>query len=678
MEAKQNLITKFMQQQDVQFLIPVYQRNYDWKNEHCKQLLTDIKKAGLTDKIASHFIGSIVYVQSGISTEPLLTIIDGQQRLTTLTILVAALTRKAKEAENKRLADELTRRYLINEFREEDEKLKLKPIKKDSEALKFVLGIKDKEMDTFSRIIENYNFFYENISIDEVEIVKNGFQKLVFIEIALDHANDDPQKIFQSLNSTGLDLSQADLIRNYILIGLNAKTQNKIYENYWLEIEKNTTEDNSQISRTSDFIRDFLTFKFSSIPNLNKVFDVFREKYEFENTDELIKLLDEIKHYSKIYNYFINPETFPIDSVRKNLKLIKKLQINVSYPFILQVFNAYQQNKINIEILNEVLEIIQSFVWRRFICGVATNALNKIFMDLYKSIDEDNFVYSLQVSLVTKKGSQRFPNNEEVLRELKHKDLYNIQAKNRSYFLERIENYGHKIQTTIDNNSDVTIEHIFPQRPNPEWREKLGEQFEEMKTYINTAANLTLSAFNTELSNSYFTVKRDLPEKGYKASPLRMDKFLAEIDEWNLETLSLRRQWIEKRFLEIWNFPDIKIEENSTFDEINLLDIEPESVRHQSMDYFIFFETKYEKPNWQTLLKTVSTIMFEREPHIFLSTELKERVKLTTDPNTLGRPMQISQSYFLESNLSASFIVQRVQKILEFCETDDDLMVKLK
>ncbi len=678
MEAKQNFITNFIQQQDVQFLIPVYQRNYDWKNEHCKQLLSDIKKVGKNEDIATHFIGSIVYVQTGLSTSPVLTIIDGQQRLTTITLLISALVRKSNESGNKKLSDELTRRYLINEFKSDDEKLKLKPIKKDNEALRYALGLSSNEVKSYSRIIENVNFFYENISTEEIEIIKQGIQKLVFIEISLDKAKDDPQNIFQSLNSTGLDLSQADLIRNYILIGLTSKVQTRIYENYWIEIEQNTTEVSSQLIKTSDFIRDYLTFKFSSIPTINKVFEVFKQRYQFNSENELVEILEEIKLFSKFYRYFINPELHKNNLVVDNLKLIKKLQINVSYPFLLQVFNAHNNGKISDDILIEVIELIQSYTWRRFISNLATNALNKVFMDLYKSIDEENFLYSLQVALISKKGYQRFPNNDEVLSNLTNKDMYNIQPKNRTYFLERLENYGHKIQINIENNSNVSIEHIFPQKPTPEWREKLREQFEEMKSRINTAANLTLSAFNSDLSNSFFTHKRDLPIKGYKASPLRIDKYLAEIEDWNVETLNQRQKSIENRFIEIWKYPNISIEELDTTDELNILDIDYESVRGQSMDYFIFFETKYEKPNWQTLLKTVSTIMFEREPYMFLDTELKDRLKVTTEPKTIGRPLQVSQSYFIESNLSASFIVQRVQRILEVCETDDDLIIKLK
>lgn len=678
MEAKQNSITRFIQQQDAQFYIPVYQRNYAWKQEHCQQLLWDIKKVGLNSKSTSHFIGSIVYIQQNLITgSPELTIIDGQQRLTTLTLLIAALARRAKESGNPDFARKLYSRFLINEDLNENEKLKLKPIKKDEAALKHVLYGEGSNFNEYSKIVENFNFFYENIPSNEIENVYNGFQKLIFIEIGLDKSADEPQKIFQSLNSTGLDLSPADLIRNYILMGHNHRTQTKIYENYWVEIENNTTESISKTNRMSDFIRDYLTFKFNSIPIQAKVFDVFKEKYVFETEEDLIEVLEDLKRYSRFYNLFINPDSENDNNISYHLKSIRKLQINVSYPFLLQVFQCHSENKITTNELIEVLEIIQSYVWRRFICGVATNALNKIFMDLYKDIDESNFVESLYKSLIKRKGSQRYPNNDEVNKELEVKNMYEIQPKNRNYFLERLENYGFIIQNNIDNNQEVTIEHIFPQNPSKEWKNELGEDFEIMKTYSNTAANLTLSAFNRELSNSPFLVKRDLPEKGYKFSNLKMDKFLAELDKWDLESLKKRQNWIFERFIQIWKYPEIEIPINTT-EEINILDFDPQSATGEILEYFIFFDTKYEKPSWTEMLIKVAVIMFEREPHQFISSSLSQILQLTTNPESLSRSVKVSQSYYIGTGLSASVCVKRIQMILDTCDTDDELIICLK
>ncbi|MBM2814112.1 MAG: hypothetical protein HW421_874 [Ignavibacteria bacterium] len=680
MEAKQNSIAKFMQQQDTQFLIPVYQRNYDWRIEHCKQLLFDIVQSGLNDKIESHFIGSIVYLHSGPFISPSkLTIIDGQQRLTTLTLLFASLHQKAKETNNEKLSESIKRKYLINEDLDSTEKIKLRPIKKDDKALTCIINHNFNDFIEFSRIIENYKYFYENIFPETIDIIIKGIQKLAFIEVGLEKGKDDPQKIFQSLNSTGLDLSPADLIRNYILMGLNEKMQNEIYNNYWKPIEDNCLEITSNNSKVSNFIRDYLTFKTNKIPNKDKVYESFKETFIFDNEMFLKNILQDLKNYSEVYCKLINPERESNKSISENIQLINKLQINVSYPFLLQVYKDYIDDKINEPVFIKVLETIQSYVWRRFIVGLPTNALNKIFMDLYSSIEIDNYLKSFQISLLRKKSSGKFPTNDDVFESLYTKDMYYINPKNRTYFLERLENYRCSEKFFIEGNQEFTIEHIFPQNPSKEWEDSLGEEFEIMKKLSNTVSNLTLSVFNKELSNYLFLKKRDLPEKGYKFSKLNLNKLISSFENWNLQSLNDRFDWIKNRFIEIWNFPEIELieDENSEL-EINILDLLPSDVTNKSMEYFVFFDNKYPNPSWQLLYKTVSEIMFDREPHMFIATDLSDNLKLTQHQEELFKPLQISQTYFIESNLSAQFIVMRTQKILEKCETDDNLFIKFK
>ncbi len=680
MEAKQNSIFKFIQQQDTQFIIPVYQRNYDWKNEQCKQLLYDIIQAGMNKKVESHFVGSIVYLHTGVLITPSkLTIIDGQQRLTTITLIFSALYNRALESGNEKQADSIKRKFLINEDLETTEKIKLRPIKKDDLALTSIINNSLSDFQEFSRIIENYKYFYDNIKADDIETVLFGLQKLVFIEVALEKGKDDPQKIFQSLNSTGLDLSPADLIRNYILMGLNDREQNDIYTKYWKPIEDNCMEIVSKNSRVSDFIRDYLTLKFKKIPNKDKVYEEFKENYIFQNDAQLINVLHDLKNFSEPFSRLINNSKETNLSIRENLYLINKLQINVAYPFLMQVYKDYFDGIIESKLFCDVLELIQSYVWRRFIVGLPTNALNKIFMDLYNYVEKDDYLTSIERVLISKKVSGKFPTNEEVFKELSSKDMYNIQAKNRTYFLERLENHGKREKFVIEGNQDFTIEHIFPQTPTMEWKENLGDDYNEMKSLVNTCANLTLSVFNKELSNYTFDKKRELLEKGYKYSKLGLNRLLSEFEHWNLNSYYLRLEWIKSRFIEIWKYPNLVIDTlDSNEDEIDILDIVPSDVTNRSIDYIKFFEEKHLSLSWQQLYKIVASIMFEREPHMFMATELRDTLKLTQNPEKLLRALQISQSYFIESNLGAQTIVLRIQKILEKCETDDELVIKLK
>ena len=263
MKANETKVEDFLSSNKTQFVIPVYQRNYDWTTGQCKQLLDDILDVGLNKKMNAHFIGSIVYVHDDVYTASRikeLTIIDGQQRLTTLTLIYLALYQLAKSLKDEGLENEISETYLINKFAPEEEKLKLRPTENNDKALKYLLrSHTDEEFNDFSKLIDNFNYFKGRITDENYLVVLKGLSKLMFVEVSLDREKDDPQRIFESLNSTGLELTQADLIRNYILMGLNRRDQSKIYQNYWEVIEKLAKDESSNSSRVSDFIRDYLT-----------------------------------------------------------------------------------------------------------------------------------------------------------------------------------------------------------------------------------------------------------------------------------------------------------------------------------------------------------------------------------------------------------------------------------
>lgn len=688
MEAKQNSVFKFMQQQDTQFIIPVYQRNYDWRNEQCQQLMNDILTVGTDETAQSHFVGSVVYLQTSITSNPTyLTIIDGQQRLTTLTLVWIALQRRAQEWGQERMADEINKKFLINEYQDEGAKMKLRPIKKDDHALRYLLHNDRSEWSGgFSRLIENFQFFYDSITIDTLQTVRKGVEKLVFIDVALERGKDDPQRIFQSLNSTGLDLSQADLIRNYVLLDLDPKEQDAIYENYWAKIEENTQERSRKESRLSDFIRDYLTFKFRDIPNKDKVFTTFKNKYPINDKTQLIALLEDLRRYSVWYGRLINPQAEPNEAIQEQLHLINRVSTTVAYPFLLEVYRDYNDGKGNLLAADmvQVLELVQSFTFRRFLCDLPTNALNGIFATLYRDIIPDTYLPSLEASLVRRQGKHRFPTDDEIERQLAVKDMYNIKAHNRIYFLERLENHGHRIKVQVEGNPDVTIEHIFPQRPGLEWEKELGGELEEMKSLVNTAANLTLSAFNSSLSNRPFHEKRDMPEKGYRASPLRLDKFLAEVERWDTKAMQQRQQWIINRCKTIWSYPKVAAETIPTQQqlalglEFDILDIAAGDATNRKLAWASFEGKVLDHPNYRELLQHVCHVMFEREPHIFFNLDNQNKLWVRSDPRFFARPLKISDTYYVESNLSARDIVLRLQLILEACETDDELILRFE
>ena len=686
MKASEINLNRFLSQSDTQFIIPVYQRNYDWSHAQCKQLLDDILEIGTNPNMSAHFIGSIVYVHddvysaSGIRE---LSIIDGQQRLTTLTLIYLVIYDLAGGLGKESLVNRINETYLINKFAADEEKLKLRPTENNDRALKYLLrSDKQEEYADFSRLIDNFNYFKSRILEENYEAVMTGISKLMFVEISLERDKDDPQRIFESLNSTGLELSQADLIRNYILMGLNRKAQNKIYENYWEHIEQLAKDESTNSSKVSDYIRDYLTLGNKKIPNKNKVYQEFKEKYPTSTLEDLEDALSPIKKLVKHYNKILNPSHEPDSDIRLQLQYINRLEINVAYPFVLKVYDDYSTGIISKSTFIEVLELIQAFTWRRFIIGLPTNALNKIFMRLYEDVDSQNYLASIQIALLKKKGSQRFPRNKEVINTLKEKDMYGIKPKNRVYFLERLENHENKELVTIEGNNDITIEHIFPQNPEPKWKIELGEEEYNFikENYLNTISNLTLSGNNGKLGNKVFLSKKemnvDVKEQGYKYSRLWLNRYLSEIDKWGKQEIEKRFKIIEERFLKIWIFPDIDLAQDTDFNEINIFDAE--EPKFKKLEYAIFFDQKLEIQTVSKLYLEVMQTLFDLQPQTFFTSDLAEKLSLTKERTKCRQAIPINETYFIESNLDNRGKFERIKRALTVYDFEDELTIKYK
>lgn len=682
MKANETKVEDFLSSNKTQFVIPVYQRNYDWSTGQCKQLLDDILEVGTSRKMNAHFIGSIVYVHDDVYTASRikeLTVIDGQQRLTTLTLIYLVLHRLAKELKDEGLVNEISETYLINKFAPEEEKLKLRPTENNDKALKYLLRSDDNEdFPDFSKLVDNFNYFKGRITEENYQFILEGLSKLMFVEISLDREKDDPQRIFESLNSTGLELSQADLIRNYILMGLKRRDQNRIYQNYWEVIEKLAKDETLNVSRVSDYIRDYLTLENKKIPNKGKVYLEFKAKYPTTSIDELESNLTGIKGLVKHYNKLINPKNEPDKDIRLQLEYINRLEINVAFPFLMKVYDDYISSVIDKPTFLKILDLIQSFTWRRFILGLPTNALNKIFMSLYDKVEPDNYLYSIQKSLLQRSGVQRFPKNAEVIDALKVKDVYNIKSKNRIYLLERLENYQNIERVAIEGNPDITIEHIFPQNPDPKWKMELGndEYIFIKENYLNTIGNLTLSGNNGKLGNKPFVDKRDLDEAGYKDSRLWMNKYLSILDKWNKTEIERRFDLISERFLKIWEYPQIEIETNGENGELNIF--EADDPKHKKLEYAIFFDQKIEVNQVAKLYVEVFKQLFELQPETFFTSDLGERISLTKNPTEKGlrQAVPINDTYFIEANIDNMGKFDRIKQALTTFDFEDELTIK--
>lgn len=559
MKASERKITKLFSESDTVFSIPVYQRDYNWQEKQCQRLFKDILQTGKNEKVSSYFLGSIVYIHDGIYGvgEKEFHVIDGQQRMTTLTLLFLAIYFKLKGTILTKDADKIYNQYVVNPYSEKEIKLKLLPPEENLYILNKISHNKFNELEAFQdrNMLKNYLFFekeLENLSFDDMKHLSNGIEKLIYIDIALEKGKDDPQKIFESLNSTGLDLSQGDLIRNYILMDLERGEQNRIYKEIWIPIENNCkVSDGSEItSFVSDFIRDYLTLKTEKISSKPKVFETFKTYYEKENDEKL----EDMKKYSEAYSYIIKPSLEKDKDIQRELDYLKSLDKTVINTFLIGILKDYKDNVLEKDELLNMLILLQSYLWRRYITEKPTNALNKIFQGMYGKISRSGNYYENLVNILM---TEDFPTDEELESALKLKNVYKDKEK-LNYVFKKLENYNHNELIDFDNEK-ITIEHIFPQKPNKAWKENYSDnELEQMISFKDTISNLTLTGSNSNLSNKAFHEKRDDEVHGYRNSKLYMNKYLGRLEEWNLLSMEARFESLYDDIIKIWKRPEDK------------------------------------------------------------------------------------------------------------------------
>ncbi|WP_163849257.1 DUF262 and DUF1524 domain-containing protein [Pseudooceanicola aestuarii] len=547
------------------FVIPIYQRTYSWTEKECTQLWEDVYRAGLDDSIDVHFIGSIVYIEDGLSNNtkraPNL-VIDGQQRLTTITLLLAALADAVGDDEPVEgfSADEIRETLLTNHRRSGDEFFKLLLTRTDRDTLKAIVGRHDYPTPRSDRIVENYDAFKARLAAGDavIETICKGLGKLIMVDIALSREHDNPQLIFESMNSTGRELSQADLIRNFILMGLEPDYQTKLYEHYWHPME----QDFGQAAYTAhfdSFMRHYLTVRTGNIPRLGDVYEAYKAyARQVQSKGGTIEdLVKEVRSYARFYCVIaLGHQTE--SKLAEAFQDIRELKVDVAYPFLLEVFDDFEKERLTSEEFHDVLRMVEAYVFRRAICSIPTNSLNKTFANFARSIDKADYLSSVRTYFFGMKSYRRFPRDEEFIQELKTRDLYNFPR--RSYWLRRFENYGRKERVHVD---DYTIEHILPQDPNlsAEWRNELGPEAEQVQErWLHTLGNLTLTGYNSEYSNRAFQQKRDMKD-GFKHSPLRVNEGLGATEAWNEDAIQARAAKLAREATKVWAAPVLTDEE---------------------------------------------------------------------------------------------------------------------
>ena len=424
-------------QRPQQFSIPIFQRRYSWTKKDCQQLLNDILRVGSNDEIESYFLGSIVYIDrklTAIGDVPKLLVIDGQQRLATLSLLLSALSLAIKERDNDigTSPERLQNYYLFNSQEEEELRYKLLLTKDDKETLIHLLKNRNLFPPTnpSSLLVKNYNFFENSLKKVNLKVLHTGIEKLRIVSVVLDPAIDDPQKIFESLNSTGVTLSQADLIRNYVLMNLEPRFQNRMYEDYWFPMEQLFGDEYAK--RFDPFMRNYLTLKMEQIPSRGKIYEKFKEHYPVnDNSEQLEEIVKEISHHAKYYvDLVLLKESDP--ELRECFADLEELRAEVSHPFLLEVYDDYKQGLIAKADVIKILRLVESYVFRRSVCDVSTAVMNKLFAALMNEVDKDNYLESLNAVFRKMRTYRRYPKDSEFKEAFINKDVYNFTRCNYS------------------------------------------------------------------------------------------------------------------------------------------------------------------------------------------------------------------------------------------------------
>ncbi len=545
--------------QEKQFVIPIYQRVYSWEKEQCKQLWDDIIKTGGNDQIEGHFIGSIVFVHDGIYTTNYneLLIIDGQQRLTTITLLFIALRNYLNDEDEfleKFSHQKIQNRYLINSDEKGDKKFKLILSESDKDTLLSLIDEnRRKPSEPSLKIMENFKLFEEWIrkNTDKLETIFKGLEKLMVVEISLERGKDNPQLIFESMNSTGKDLTQTDLIRNYILMGLEPEKQEIFYKKYWRAMEEDFKQNETLFNQ---FVRHYLTIKTREIPNINKVYEAFK-RYQQERGIETEVLLQDLQKYCGFFCQIAFKKEADKD-LNKALSFLVDLEMDVIYPLLLELYSDYSDGVLSNQDFIPIIYLIESYICRRAVCGLGTNSLNKVFPSFTKRIQKDEYFESLKAHFVYLTEKQRFPNNDEFKKLFITIDFYNFQKK--KYFFERLEESFETNEPV--NTQKCTIEHIMPQTLTEEWKRDLGGNFQAIHDkYLHTIGNLTLTGYNQEYSNNSFQEKRHM-EKGFKQSPLGLNQSLKDLESFGEKEIEKRANDLADRALKIWTYPKLDAE----------------------------------------------------------------------------------------------------------------------
>lgn len=621
---------EFIEGHKIQFVIPVYQRNYDWLIDNCDQLFSDLVKLSRSNR-CSHFFGSIVTSSADSSYNRL--VIDGQQRLTTISLLLLAGIKAVKdgaiEISEESKIDEAYEVFLKAKFCNSERKIKLVPIENDRIAYDKIFNDED-SFDEDSKITRNYRHFYDlltrkpqALSFDQL---LDAIERLQIISIELD-SDDDAQLIFESLNSTGLALTEADKIRNYLLMSLTPEEQHMCFKNYWQKIEQATE------NQPTKFLRDYLTIQ-QQLQRPVRQSNIYYEWKKYmdghERKEELVKMLDYAHYYQQVTEAKLSTA-----KLSEKMRHICNIETGVTNVFFIQFLKYVSANHLSEDEIFKVIDLVENYLARRIVCNMPGNALTQVFCalhkDVLKSIEEyssanvelgNSYSDILTYHIMRRDGNYQLPRDMQFVESIKTRDTYHMLKPFQIFLFERLENSVHGEYNDVATDmkkKDATIEHIMPQTLNGDWKAMLGDNYEEIQDkYLHTFANLTLTGINSELSNKPFEIKRDGKKigneiyPGYKNSKYRLTKNVTLCDKWTEIELQNRCNEIVATFLRLYPLPQTTFKPlPKPVDEASL-DEETFSPTNRNLKGFRLFGNEYNETTWKGMLLQVVKLVMER------------------------------------------------------------------
>lgn len=687
MKGSETKLLMYMDGSQKRFVVPVYQRNYEWKKENCDQLYDDLIDVVRTGR-RSHFFGSLVssYHPNGHHIEYL--VIDGQQRLTTVSLLLLAMYNLLHQgkvvSQTSYMAQQILENFLIDKYQPKEKRIKLKPVKDDRAAFDKLFDDEEEHLRK-SNLTANYDYFYNRIQKEEITVdeLYDALFALEVINIELT-AEDNPQRIFESLNSTGVALSEGDKIRNFILMGLSANQQEEYYEKYWNRIEILTDYN------VSLFVRDYLSIKQQLIPAMDKVYTTFKSFVQ-GNATETEELLKDLLAYAKRYEILLRGKT-PDSKLNACVYRLNRLETTVTRPFFLEVLRLQSEGKLSWQEVREVFLYTENYLFRRTACDLPTNALNKIFLMLHREINrfednDDDYVEKFKYALLNKGDRGRFPSNEEFAKALSARLVYKMNSKNKVYIFERLENHGTVEDKDIYHHVDegvYSIEHVMPQHLTPAWIKELGEDYEAIHgNWLHRLANLTLTGYNSKYSNSPFVEKRDMLN-GFADSGLRMNTWIAQQSNWGLDELIARDKFLVRRALEIWGMPETAF--TATEKDLESCSLEDDvDLSGRQIARFSYKNVEQPVTSWISMMEQILKILHNEDASVLTKLaytpagDAEMSIHVSSVPGDLHKALQIDNGIYVECNTSTTTKILMLRKYFKAYGADpEDLVFYLK